>query len=406
MATVRAVPLATITLLALTGCGALPSSARTVEPAAVLATASAPSTSHLINAREGLPMAAPTAAPSPPSPPASSGLLVVARADGGAGTTAVLLVTSAGRTVASTHITAEPWRVVAGPAGAYWMQGGRVDVLTAAGGVIDIGPVPGDAGELLVSPDGGEYAYDTSRAVTRSPGVVENRITVQRIGGGSTVIADRVSDPSRPTADAPPTWMYGLATWTQAGIVFRREVTGTCGCAPFDMEMLAGYSAVIDPVTQTVTSLTSEPTCPLSSFGASWATICFHDSGSGGVDQLRVTSSGASTARLNMSGTNVAGYAVFAADAALVAYETVPVADSGCGSAPYPTTLHVLGLASGEVRAAQIAGLHLRQWPAGGPLYATVESAAGTAVVSIDPSTLELHTVMPASSGGSLRGLT
>src|SRR5207249_10170880 len=111
---------------------------------------------------------------------------------------------------------------------------------------------------------------------------------------------------------------------------------------PFDMEMLDGYTAMIDPATQTVTDLTADNSCPLSALGAGQASICFHDNGSGGVDQLRVTAAGRLTSQYTMSGTVVAGDAMFSADAASIAYETVPTADSGCGPQPYPTTPHAL----------------------------------------------------------------
>ena len=100
----------------------------------------------------------------------------------------------------------------------------------------------------LIGPDGTSYAYATSDQL--SNGTVLNRIVVVRPGAAAAVIADRVSDPNHPTADAPQSWDYYLINWTAAGIAFARVPTGGCGCGSFDMQMQSAYSAIINPSTR------------------------------------------------------------------------------------------------------------------------------------------------------------
>src|SRR5207302_248617 len=246
----------------------------------------------------------------------------------------------AGHSLATTRVSSQDeWTVVAGHGGAYWMDGGRVKLLTQSGTVRDIGGVPAGAGELLVSPDGSAYAYDTNTVVRSSSAATENRIFVQVVGGPARIIADRISDPSHPTADAPPQWMYGLMSWTKQGILFRREVTGTCGCQAFDMQTLAGYTGIIDPGSDNLTDLTSNTSCPLTALGAGMATGCFH------------------------------------------------------------------GISSGSVRATQITGLHAKLWPGGGPIYGDVDSASGSAVVTVDPATMAVHRVLSGPAGTRFVGV-
>ena len=412
MTSSRFLPLIPISIV-LAGCGA-----RTITPSATPQSSAQGVSKSAQNARVSTPPRVTTTAPTPkpaailpgpatPTPQtASSNAMLVVEQPASNGMYSVSLVNAAGHSLATTRVSSrDEWTVVAGHGGAYWMDGGRVKLLTQSGTVRDIGGVPAGAGELLVSPDGSAYAYDTNTVVRSSSAATENRIIVQVVGGPARIIADRISDPSHPTADAPPQWMYGLMSWTKQGILFRREVTGTCGCQAFDMQTLAGYTGIIDPGSDNLTDLTSNTSCPLTALGAGMATGCFHGISSGAADMLRIVTAGRMTSQLALSGKNVGGDGVFSADGTTLAYETVPTADAGCGSSAFPTTLHLLDISSGSVRATQITGLHAKLWPGGGPIYGDVDSASGSAVVTVDPATMAVHRVLTGPAGTRFVGV-
>jgi len=311
-----------------------------------------------------------------------------------------------GAVVASTVIpTAAVWTPVAGPSGAYWLDGDSVRLLTPAGATRVIGTVPSGVDGFVVSPFGDAFAYATTTVMSTSNQTTDNRIVVQQIGGTSRAVADQVDDWSSPSADAPQAWTYGLMSWTDQGIVFRREVTGACGCAAFDMQMLSAYTGLVDPASGATTDLTSAQDCPLSGYGVSVA-ACFHVTGTGAADELRVTTTDAASRHFTMSGLNDGGDAVLSGDGRTVAYETVPTADSGCGSAVYPTTLHVLDLTRGQATEAAIEGLTIKVWPYQGPILGEVSGGSGSSIVSIDPTTLAADTVWTGALGSRLIGLS
>ena len=407
MIPLRFLPLISMSVV-LAGCGTragVSATPTSTHPSAVGAS------HHILNSQSP-PVTTPAPANTPgpaatpaPQPPVESAVLVVESPESD-GAYAVSLVNATGHALATAHVAnQDEWTVTAARGGAYWMDGGRVKLLASSGAVSDVGSVPRSAGELLVSPDGSAYAYDTNTAVSTTSAVTDNRIVVQVIGGASRVIADRLSDPSHPVRDAPQQWMYGLMSWTAQGILFRREVTGTCGCQAFDMDMIAGFTGIIDPGTEIVTDLTADSSCPLTALGSGLAAGCFHINSSGGADSLRVLAAGTATSQFTLSGQNAAGYGVFSADGATLAYETVPTANSGCGSASYPTTLHLLTIASGAVHATPISGLHAKVWPAGGLIYGDLDTGSGAAVVTVDPTTMALHQVLGGASGTRFVGL-
>ena len=143
----------------------------------------------------------PASNPGRPTAPGSSAFLVANMSGAGADSWLEIL-TRTGAVVAKTAINpTQGWMVAAGPGGAYWTQSGSEYVLSSTGAVHRLGAVPADATGVLISPDGTEYAYAT--ADTSTSGVTTNKIVVVRVGRSAVTIADRLSDPNHPTADAP-----------------------------------------------------------------------------------------------------------------------------------------------------------------------------------------------------------
>ena len=170
------------------------------------------------------------------------------------------IVNASGTVVTKTLIDpSSPWLTAAGAGGAYWTQGGEEHELTTSGAVRAIGAVPADANGVVIGPDGTSYAYTTSEQLKN--GTALNEIVVVRPGAPAAVIADRISDPNHPTADAPESWDYYLINWTADGIAFARVMTGGCGCGSFDMQMQSANSAIINPSTEVVTALTNDDFC-------------------------------------------------------------------------------------------------------------------------------------------------
>lgn len=296
------------------------------------------------------------------------------------------------------------WMVAAGPGGAYWTQNGAEYQLSATGAVRKLGAVPGDANAVVIAPDGTTYAYATSD--TAQSGDVTNRIVVVRQGAPTVTIADRIDDPNRPSADAPQSWDYYLISWTSTGIAFARVQTGGCGCGSFDMQMQSAYSASINPVTEVVTPLTADWSCPLSAVGPGMETACFaSDPSDSTTTGLRVTSGGVTRYNFSMSGTNVAGDAVFSPMGTSLAYITIPAAQDSCG-VTWTATLRVLDLATGHAVSRTFGELTPAVWGADGIIYGSVMNAAGdSALVTVNPATLALTQLTPSATNEQFVGI-
>src|SRR3984893_2581349 len=387
-ASALAVSLVVVPLL-LAGCGALTTTPRTspaAQPAPVHPAA-------LTAARLMRPMS--------PLPPPAPSLFVVESPSGNAFT--LRIIDASGATLGTAPVSAAAeWSTAAGPGGAYWIGGGHLNLLAPSGAQRVLSDVPGNTNGLLVSPDGRSFAYATSTGPDAS-NVIHNRIVVQQFGAAAQVIADRTSDPAHPAADAPTSWTYVLLSWTRQGILFIRDAYGGCGCALFDMEMQAAYTALIDPVSSGTTELTADGTCPLSGIGPYQASACFH--GGVTVDELRIATAGTVTARYSMSARNVAGDAKFSPDGSALAYVTVPSASDYCGG-DYQTTLHVLSLRDGSVRALTLHNFDAKAWPASNRLYGVERGTSAWSLVGIDPGTLAVRTVWSGIADSHLVGLT
>jgi len=218
-------------------------------------------------------------------------------------------------------------------------------------------------------------------------GVAVNKIVVVHPGEAPAVVADRVSDPNHPTADAPQSWDYYLINWTAPGITFARVQTGGCGCGSFDMQMQSAFSATINPATEVVTTLTADTACPLSNVGSGLQSVCFASNTTGGTDAIRLMSGGVRHT-YPMSGANVAGNAVFSPTAATVAYETIPISQDSCGVALTPT-LHVLTFANGAAISANAGDFTPAAWAPDGSIYGQLErnSWSDNWVVAVNPAT-------------------
>ena len=358
-----------------------------------------------------LPRPAITPTPAPAPPPAST-LPPVAHGPGSVVVTLpatgdnewLEILTTSGAVVARTEINpTDPWLTRAGLGGAYWTQGGVEHELTTANTVRSLGPVPSDANGVVIAPDGVSYAYATSDV--NSSGVAVNKITVVHPGQAPEVIGDRVSDPNHPTSDAPDSWDYYLISWTAPGIAFARVPTGGCGCGSFDMQMQSAFSAVINPDSEMVTTLTADGACPLSNVGPGLGDVCFATNAKGGTDAIRTVMGGV-TRTDPMSGANVAGNAVFSSTGSAVAYETIPISQDSCGAALTPT-LHVLTVVTGAAIAATIGDFTPGAWAPGGAIYGQLESNsyANGWVVAVNPATFAVTRLTADVPGVALVGI-
>jgi hypothetical protein len=390
-------------LLVLTGCGAVSAITLRTTTEPVAGPDAAP---HVLRpVITPAPTPTPTPAPHAPAPPVTRGLpgaLAVTLPASGAQEWLEILAAS-GAVVARTEISPpEPWLTRAGADGAYWTQGGAEHELTVSGAVRSLGPVPSDANGVVMAPDGASYAYATSDMA--ADGVAVNKIVVVHPGQAPEVVADRVSDPNHPTSDAPQSWDYYLINWTAPGITFARVPTGGCGCGSFDMQMQSAFSAVINPATKTVTTLTADTACPLSNVGSGLEAVCFASNTTGGTDAIRIT--GGLTHTYPMSGANVAGNAVFSPNAGTVAYETIPISQDTCGATLTPT-LHVLSVADGAAISANVGDFTPAAWAPGGQIYGQLARNAGSDnwVVAVNPATFAVTRLTADVPGVALVGI-
>lgn len=383
--------LLTLSLAALlAGCGNPVATAVVPVPAAHVASVTTPRPATPAPAPAAT--AAPTPVPTPPppvpaavpAPPGGPPEIVVSQTDGPA--TVVSVLGPTGRTLATASAAVgSPWEIRGGPGGAYWEAGGRLHRLSAGGVLTDLGAMPAGA-SFAVSPDGAAVAYATS-ADSPSAHDMVNRLYVLR-GGVSRLIASRPASTDGPVADAPAFWVYRLAGWTPAGILIAREPSNVCGCGAFGMEYMDAHTALVDPATGIAAALPTSQTCPLSGMGPG-EVACFHittGAEGGAIDALHIARAGAPLDVLALSGTSVAGDAVFSTDGRRLAYATAP-AKLDCGAWESQTTLRVLDLATGTAHPVGGLGLEPRAWLADGRILATqAVGTTGIRVVLVDPA--------------------
>jgi hypothetical protein len=291
----------------------------------------------------------------------------------------------------------------AGPGGAYWAANGVEHELNASGAVHALGSIPADANGVVISPDGTSYAYATSDQLKN--GATLNRIFVVHPGAAASVVADRVSDPNHPTADAPQSWDYYLLSWTADGIAFARVPTGGCGCGSFDMQMQSANSGIINPTTQAVSTLTADASCPLSTVGSAAETVCFAGSAkTGATVGIRIQSRGVATHSYNLSGTTVAGDAVFAPGGSALAYITIPLSQDNCDATITPT-LRFLNLATGSAIDRNVGDFAPAAWGSNGLLYGLMTSGSSSWVAAVNPATFAVSRVSPSVPGTAFIGI-
>jgi hypothetical protein len=380
-----------VTLRDTTGAVALPDSTRPLPRPSVTPTPA--------------PTPTPPAAPSPLPPvvPGPGGWLVAAIP--GTGSSEWLeILNSAGAVVARTAIDpTDPWMTASGAGGAYWAQDGVEHELTPTGAVRTLGTIPGNANGVVIGPDGVSYAYATS--LTSTNGIAVNKIVVVRPGAAADVIADRVSDPNHPTADAPEMWDYYLMSWTVSGITFARVPTGGCGCGSFDMQMQSAFSAIINPSSDVVTTLTADAACPLSQVGSSTETVCFGSAPEQeATDSIQIASNGVVTHTYSLSGNNLAGDAAFAPNGAALAYITIPVSEDGCGATITPT-LRILNIAGGTAVTRNVGDFAPSVWGSNGLLYGQMTDGSNNWLVAVNPSTFVVTRLTASSPGTEFVGI-
>jgi hypothetical protein len=347
----------------------------------------------------------PSLAPAPqpstaPVNPGSNGVLVATIPFSGSEEWLEIL-TPSGAVVARTEIDpTDPWLTRAGAGGAYWTQGGIEHELTPSGAVRSLGAVPADANGVVIGPDGVSFAYATSDQLHN--GSLLNRIVVIHPGSAADVIADRVSDSNHPTADAPSSWDYYLIGWTAPGIAFARVPYGGCGCGSFDMQMQSAFSALIDPTSGDVTTLTADTSCPLSSIGPGLETVCF--AGTTATTAVEIASAGRITHTYSLSGANLAGDAVFAATGNLLAYATIPASEDTCGATLTPI-LRVLNLETGSATSRNIGNFTPVAWAPDAAIYGQMVDGSGSWLAAVDPTTLAVTRLSTTVSGAELVGI-
>jgi hypothetical protein len=192
-------------------------------------------------------------------------------------------------------------------------------------------------------------------------------------------------------------------SWTASGIAFARVPQGGCGCGAFDMQMQSAYSAVVDPVSDGETTVTSTTSCPLSDLGPALESVCF--AGTNATDAIRIASAGVVTHTYALSGKNFAGDALFSADSSQLAYVTIPTADDTCGGT-ITTTLRVMNIATGSTVNRAMGDFVPSAW-AGGLIYGTITSANGNSswLVGVDPSTLAVTRLTPNGDWAGIVGI-
>jgi hypothetical protein len=377
-------------LLVLSGCGAASAITQRTTTDSVAFRDAAP---HMVP-----PVATPApqpATPPPASAPAPPRTELVATVATGASREWLEILTPSGGVIARTEI--EPtlvWMTAAGAGGAYWTQNGVEHELTPSGVVRSLGSVPSDATGVVIGPDGTSFAYATEDQAPS--GSITNRIVVVRPGSGPAIVANRVSEPNHPTPDAPPGWTYYLIGWTAPGIAFARVPSGGCGCGSFDMQMQSAYSAIINPSSGTVTTLTADAACPLSTVGSGLETVCFA-AGPTATDAIRIASGGTTIHTYSLSGATLAGDAVFAPGGNALAYVTIPVSENTCGATLTPT-LRVLNIATGSAVARNLGDFTPGAWAAGGPIYGGLTIGSTTWLAAVDPATFAVRRLTPGAA--------
>jgi hypothetical protein len=382
-------------VLVLSGCGAV--SAVTLR-----------TTTHSVALSDTAHQAPPTATLAPaPVPAIVSGLggSIVETVPGAGANEWLEILNSHGSVVARTSVDPTNfWMTSAGAGGAYWTQGGIEHVLTATGAVLSLGAVPADANDVVIGPDGASYAYATSDQL-KDDGTSLNRIVVVRPGAAAEVIADRVSDPNHPTADAPDMWDYYLLSWTTPGIAFARVPTGGCGCGSFDMQMQSANSGIINPSNAVVTTLTADDLCPLSQVGPGTETVCFGNAAStAGNTSIRIGSDGVVTHTYTLSGTSLGGDATFAQNGSALAYITIPVSEDTCGATLTPT-LRVLDLASGTAVSHNVGDFTPQAWGQNGLIYGGMTDGSVNWLVAVNPATFAVTRLTASFSGADFVGI-
>ncbi len=396
MTPIRAALVLPAAVLVLSGCGAVATVFAHTTTNSYARTDAAP---HTVTPAAS-PVPATTAPAAPPAAHAAQTSIVVTVPISG-GNEWLEMLSASGAVLAKTEINPTvTWMTAAGAGGAYWTQGGLERELTPNGAVRTLGAVPADANAVLIAPDGASYAYATSDPT--KAGTSTNRIVVVAPGAAPRVIADRVSDPNHPTSDAPQSWNYYLISWTAPGIAFARVPSGGCGCGSFDMQMQSAESAIIDPTSEAVTTLTADVSCPLSAVSASLETVCF--AGTTATDAIRIGSRGAVVHTFSLSGGNVAGDAVFAPGGAELAYVTIPVSEDTCGATVTPT-LRILNLSTGAAVARNSGDFSPMAWTAGGAIYGDMTSGANTWVAAVDPETFATTQLTPAAAEAQFVGI-
>ncbi len=343
--------------------------------------------------------AGPTSQPIPTTP--ASGAYMVATDSISGSVERLEILSASGTVVAATQINPSlAWMIGSGAGGAYWSQSGELHELTPSGVVRTLGSMPADAAGMLISPDGNSYAYSTS---DQTDTVNVNRIVVVAPGAAPKVIADRVSNSLHPTADAPTSWDYYLVNWNAAGIAFARVPTGGCGCGSFDMQMQSAYSGLINPVTEAVTTLTASNSCPLSTVGSGFETVCFD--GTSTTKAIHIASGPTLIHNFTLSGSTVAGDAVFSPDGGSLAYVTIPVAQDSCDDAVTPT-LRILNFATGKaISLAFHENFGPTTWTADGLLYGSISTPSGWATIAVNTATLAVTRLTPATQSAHFVGI-
>ncbi len=389
----------------------IPTRAALAIPAAVLVLsgcgAAAPHAPHTNTVAMHLPATAPAIPatallrPLPVIPVAPTYL--VAAVDTSSSSEWIEIMKPSGAIVARKEVNpTKAWMVSSGAGGAYWTENGAEYVMSPSGAVRTLGAVAADTNGVVIAPDGVSYAYSTSE--TLANGDLINHIVVVHPGAAPQVIADKGA-PTQAEVNADGYgWDYYLVSWTASGIAFARVDTGGCGCGAFDMQMQSAYSAVVDPVSDGETTVTSTSSCPLSDLGPALESVCF--AGANATTSIQIATAGTVTHTYSLSGKNFAGDALFSSDGSHLAYITLPVSDmQECGQT-MTGTLRVMNLATGATVDRYMGAFVPSAW-AGGLIYGTVNNADDTAswLVGVDPTTLAVTQLTPAGDSARIIGI-
>ena len=133
--------------------------------------------------------------------------------------------------------------------------------------------------------------------------------------------------------------------------------------------------------------------------------MCFASSAdTGATVGVRIGARGAVTHNYSLSGTTVAGDAVFAPGGNELAYITIPLSEDDCGATITPT-LRVLDTSTGSASDRNVGDFSPVAWASNGWLYGVMASGSNSWVAAVNPATFAVTRVSASLPGTAFIGM-